>query len=453
MRTILLICIGLWFYGERICARQPLSLDEAVCRSLAHKPSLQVLRLQTRQQQLSEKEAQARWWPEISFAYDYRYNPVVATTIIPIGQFDINNPTNTVRGIKMGTKWQQNGGFTISQPLIDWSVIRNVKRARLATELASTEQKIGRDALIYETARSYLNICRYEQLTEIALNDTLRTATTLREQQLRYQNEQLLVSDLNRALINHNDALNRWQNSLTDLIAEKLYLAFLTGIPNDSMLLHIRFQPESIALLREYMATAAQPDSLPELRKQEIEQRLAIEDLRIAKARNIPTLSLEGFIGANQYNDCLSPFERDTWYGSSYVGISVKIPLLYQENFRARNRRIRLDAEIHALQQKETRERYHTDAMVALQRSENLQREIDRIENNRTLEAEVLRVLSKRFSEQRASAFELNLEELEYLKMQQSLQEKYTEQILQSLDYLKNTGLLYLLQSPLQPQE
>lgn len=434
-------------------AQQSLSLDEAVCRTLAHKPSLQVLRLQTRQQQLSEKEAQARWWPEISFAYNYRYNPVIPTTIIPVGQFDIKNPTNAERAIKMGSNWQQNVGFTISQPLIDWSVIRNVKRARLASELASTEQKIGRDELIYEAARSYLNICRYEQLAQIALSDTLRTASTLRNQQSRFDNEQLLISDLNRARINHNDAVNRWQNNLTDLIAEKLYLAFLTGIPNDSILLHTQFQPESMGLLREYMTRAAQPDSLHELQKQEIEQKIAAEDLRIAKARNIPTVALEAFIGANHFNHRFDPFKCNSWYGSSYVGIAINVPILYQENFKARNRRLQLDKEIYALQQTETSNRYHTDAMIALQRSESLQQEINRIEKNSLLEAEVLRVLSRRFEEQRASAFELNLEELEYLKMQQSLQEKYTEQILQSLDYLKNSGLLYLLQAPLRPQE
>ncbi|MEG1903565.1 MAG: TolC family protein [Bacteroidales bacterium] len=449
MRTLILLCCLFLISG--LSGQKLLKLDEAVRRSIAHKPSLQVLRLQSNQQQLSVREAKANWWPEISFAYDYRYNPVVATTVIPIGQFDINNPTNVVRGIKMGTKWQQNTGITLSQTLIDWSVIRNIKRSKLAAKRAVSEEKSGRDELIFEAARSYLNICRYEQQTLITLNDTLRTFTTLAQQEVLFANERLLISDLNRARINHNDAISRWQNSVTDLIAEKLYLAFLTGIPNDSMLLSVRFDQESLSYLNACMRYEATPDSLHSLQTLQMDEQIARQDLRVAKARSLPTLSLNAFFGGNQFNDCLSPFEKGTWYASSYIGISIQWPILYRENFTARNKRLRLEAQIQALRKTEESARYQTDALIAAQRFESLRQEIERLEKNKILEEEVLRVLGKRFEEQRASAFELNLEALEYLKLQGELQEKQTEQILQSLEYLKNTGLLYLLQSPAQP--
>lgn len=437
----------------KLSAQDTLRLHEAVGRAVTHKPSLQVLRLQTRQQQLSVKEAQARWWPDISLAYDYRYNPVVATTVIPIGQFDINNPTNTVRGIKMGTKWQQNAGLTLSQPLINWAIGRNVKRARLATQQALAEQKVGRDELIYETARSYLLICRYEKQVATALNDTLRTYTTWLQQEVLYRNERLLRSDLNRARINHNNALNQWQNILTELIAEKLYLAFLTGIPTDSMLSTVRFDSNALIAVGKMMQHSQQPDSLHTLAKLRMQQLVARQDVRLARAKSLPTLAFEAFVGGNQYNDCLSPFEKHTWYGSSYLGISLRLPILYQENFSARNKRLRLETAKLNLQLQEQEKQYQTDALIALQQTEGLQQQIDRLENNKELEQEVLNVLGKRFHEQRATPFELNLEELEYLKIQNELQEKYSEQILQRLEYLKNTGLLYLLQAPVPKSE
>ncbi|MEG1585907.1 MAG: TolC family protein, partial [Bacteroidales bacterium] len=224
-----------------LSSQTKLSLDEAIRASIRHKPSLEILRLQEKQENLSLQEIKARWWPEISLSYNYRYNPVVATSILPIGQFDINNPTNEVRGIKMGTKWQQNGGLSISQPLIDFSIIRAVRQSKNLCKLAITNQKIGRDELIYETARCYLTICQKEKILENSIQDTLRTFTTLRLQEALFRHERLLVSDLNRARINHNESVNLLENTRTDLLTEKIFLSFLTGFTPDSLILFTRF--------------------------------------------------------------------------------------------------------------------------------------------------------------------------------------------------------------------
>ena len=453
MRRLLIYGL-LSFLTSGLAAQTLLTLDEAVRKAIRHKPSLEVLRLQTQQEELSRKEIKARWWPEISLSYDYRYNPIVATTIIPIGQFDVNNPTNAVRGIRMGTKWQQNGGITLSQPLLDFAIQRNLRRSKLLCELASANQKIGHDELIYEVAQSYLNICRKEELMEINRQDTLRTYVTLRQQMSLFKNEKLLLSDLNRARINHNDAISLLEDVQTDLLTEKIYLSFLTGISTDTLVFFTRFDPQqSRRQIRWCLDEKVQPDSLYILRKLNLEQRTAREDLKIAKARSLPTLSLEAFLGGNHFNDCFSPFERNTWYGSSYLGISLKLPIVYQENFKARNKRLHLNATIYALQEAEQRRQLNTNALISFENIRKTEKEIERLEENKSLEQQILVVLSRRFEEHQTAAFELNLEELEYLKIQTRLQEKYTEQILESLNYLKNTGLLYLLQHPAQPEE
>ncbi|MEG1585908.1 MAG: TolC family protein, partial [Bacteroidales bacterium] len=195
----------------------------------------------------------------------------------------------------------------------------------------------------------------------------------------------------------------------------------------------------------KYSEKRGRPDSLYSIQKLQLEQETARLELQTVKANSLPTLSLEAFLGANQYNQHFSPFEKHTWYGSSYVGVSFKLPILFKENFTARNKRLQLNIRILSLQEEEERSRLSTEALQSYYRIQAIRQEINRIKENKALEQQSLLILSRRFKEQQTTAFELNLEELEYLKMQTALSQKYTEEVIETLNYLQNSGLLYLL--------
>ncbi|MEG1617295.1 MAG: TolC family protein [Bacteroidales bacterium] len=430
--------------GARTAQKESvLTLEMCIERALLNRKSIEAARVRVQEQNLSMREIKARWLPEISLSYDYRFNPIIATTLIPIGQFDINNPTNTVRGIRMGSKWQQNGGMTLSQPLIDFAVHRALKRGKLEQSLAEADLEQLRQAVIYETTLSYLNICRQEQLLENAATDTLRSYNLLREQQARFENEQLLRSDLNRAQINHNDAIQFWEDNLTELTTEKIYLAFLIALPPASLvaLAHFGFE-EAHRRLSRLMEQEPQTDQIGELLRFGVQERIAHAELKEQKAKSLPTLSLDAFVGGNQYSEKLSPFEKNSWFGSSYIGISFKLPILYKENFNLRNQRYKARASALRLDRSDKRAQFEAEALMAREKWENSRRRITTLTENRELLREALRILNRRFEEKQATAFEVNLEEIELLKLQNNLLEQYREENLQILEYLMNSGLL-----------
>jgi hypothetical protein len=88
-------------------------------------------------------DAQSKFLPQIALAYEYRYNPIISTQIVPTGLFS-GTPTSETQAIRFGTKWQQNAGVTVYQPLIDLSLkvrLRKVKSMSLWQIGISKKQK------------------------------------------------------------------------------------------------------------------------------------------------------------------------------------------------------------------------------------------------------------------------------------------------------------------------
>ncbi|MGL4292883.1 MAG: TolC family protein [Bacteroidales bacterium] len=441
------ICVFLFLFSVLSGgAQQLLTLKESIRLTIGQKPSQEVLRLEQRQAELSREEIKAQWWPEIDFSYNYRYNPVVATTIIPIGQFDVNNPTNAVRGIKMGTEWQQNTGISVKQPVLDISKIYQGRKSDLLIRLSHVNEKIGRDQLIAEVARTYLEICSKQELAAQAVQDTVRTRLTYEQQNLRFQQKKLLVSDLNRALINHNNSVNQLESILTDLFSEKVYLSFLTGLPVDSVLLKYCFDASAeLIRMKSVLRQPFNPDSLPLLHKYDLQKEIDMQALKIRKSKSIPVISFDAFLGANQYTRSLSPFDKNSWYASSYLGLSLTIPILYGENLRSRNKRLSIDQTKSGLEREEQLNLYKHNALTAFHKIGNIEKQILRLEKNIELERQILLVLDKRLKEYQINAFEINQEETEYQKQLVELRIKYKEQIQEYLNYLENSGMLFIL--------
>lgn len=410
---------------------------------LQQKPAIRAEQFRTQEAALSTQEIRAKWWPEISVAYNYRYTPIIPTTLIPVGQFNLDNPTDVVRGIRMGSKWQQNGGLLLSQPLIDFSISRSLKRSRLQKQLAQTNYRNARQVLIREITLSYLNICRWEELLREAAADTVGSALLLKEQQLRFGREQLLRSELNRAKINHNDAVTWLKEQQTELIMEKIYLAYLTGQSPDSVVFHKSFDSKRAESdLKTLMNSDIPTDSIPAVQQLFLQSRIAGAELREAQSRNLPTFSFDGYVGGNHYAPAFDPFRKRSWYGNAYIGISMNLPILYGEDISARNKRLKIKMHAFELDATDEKERLHTLSQQRLVRIGFLEETVNTLTENRELQRESLRVLRRRFEEQQITSFELNIEETELLKLQSKLGQNLQDLNTERLQYLYEKGLL-----------
>ena len=151
---ILLTCL----ISINLHAQAILSLDSCVSMAIENRASIRSHAQDQLIAALKTADLKAKYWPQISLNYDYRYNPIIQTSIIPIGQF-YPEATSEVRAMRFGTTWQQNAGATIYQPLWDASIASQVAESKIQDRLKQLDQQnVNYVQLVLELIKNELNV-------------------------------------------------------------------------------------------------------------------------------------------------------------------------------------------------------------------------------------------------------------------------------------------------------
>ena len=162
---ILLISLSTGLSGQEI------KLITCIDSALANKGNIQAVRTDIEIAKLQTSSAYQKYLPDLSLSYNYRYNPIIPTQIIPLGQFN-QIPTDEKRPIKFGTGWQQNSGLNLYQPIIDFSIKSRVAESRINEKLKNTDAAAAERDLKLEVIKSFTNIWLKEE--------QLRSASSIR---------------------------------------------------------------------------------------------------------------------------------------------------------------------------------------------------------------------------------------------------------------------------------
>jgi outer membrane protein TolC len=224
-----------------------------------------------------------------------------------------------------------------------------------------------------------------------------------------------------------------------------VYLLFLTGetdIENSDFVIDTgfikQFQLSASGLLPVF-------DAIPELQQMELQSQLTGTQIRSEQAKHLPTLSMKGFIGANQYTNNFNPTESNTWFGLGYIGIDLKYPIFFGENVQKNIQVLRLQTTQYKQQKEDKSAFYSKDAYTSKLKMDRVREQLKTQEENLALSTESIDITQARVAEGQESAATLNLDEASL----QSLKAVYEMNKKQLWDYwllyLKATGQLNIL--------
>jgi outer membrane protein TolC len=389
---------------------------------------------------LQKEEARGRYLPDISLAYEYRYYPIIATQVIPSGQF-LPVPTGELRPIKFGTSWQQNAGLTVYQPIIDGTIKNRVEESRINERVKQADVKIAEEELAYEVLKTFSRIMQFTEQKASAAADTARTFQTITYIRNRFVEGKILKTELNKALLNHYNALNSYQSAHADLVKEKFYLAYLTSIPVAELL----DKPYEFSPLTSPLAMGNGDiviDSIAQYQQLNERRALLGAQARTEQRKPLPTLGFQGFLGANQFTNNFNPVESNTWFGNSYVGLQVKVPILSSENRSVRVKQY-AGQQVSLDQQKEDlRQQLLNDYRQAGIEAIKTQQQIALAEQNVRLLEENVSIYQERVSAGRESTHELLLQEIDLQKEKASLLKLKADLANNQVEQVKASGRL-----------
>lgn len=428
-----------------VMSQKVLTLKDAINSAFLNRKNIQAGKSNLAIQKLETEILYKKYWPQISLEYNYLYNPILQTSILPIGIFNPSYPLDATKGIQFGTKWSQTAGVTVIQPLVDQSIRRQIIEAKLQERLAAATQAQTEYDLAYTVAQTYIEISLQQAKIESAIADTVRTFISYSLLKNKFDEKRLLKSDMNRSIINHNNTRQLLSDAIADLIADKVYLLFLTGQSG--------FEQPDIIIdtgffnIHKILHANTNPDFklIPEFQQLELEEQLKSIQAKSEKAKYLPIVSVKGFIGANQYTNKFDPVEANNWFGLSYVGVDVKLPLLFGEDKKKKLQQLRLQATQYHLQKEDKAAQYNKEAITATINMERTVAQANTQEENILLSNESIVIIRARVAEGQESASTLNLEEAD-LQQLKSVYETTKRQLwLYWLDFQKASGRLGLL--------
>jgi len=427
------ICVG---------AQTPLLLKQAIVSALGNRKNIQADKMDIAIRRLQTEALLKKYWPQVSLDYNYLFNPILQTSILPIGVFNPNYPIDATKSVQFGTKWTQAAGLTVTQPLLDLSIARSKNEAELQEKITAASQAQIEYELVYNVALAYGNIGLQQEQIKIAIADTARTWISYQLQNDRYKAKRLLKSDLNAAIINHNNAVQKLLDAVSQLVENKVYLLYLIGQNssiNTDFAIDTNFLPDNSRLQTIVQATN---DSIPELRQLALQAKLSGIQARSEDAKYLPTINLKGFIGANQYTNQFNPLASGSWFGLSYVGLYIKLPLLIGEDKQNKLRQLQLQSQQYNDQLDDKSAQYNKDALTAQIKTDRITAQLKTLESNIILSKETVKILQDRFQAGQESASTLNTEEANLQNIQANRQVSEVQLRLYWLDYLKATGQL-----------
>jgi len=156
----------------------------------------------------------------------------------------------------------------------------------------------------------------------------------------------------------------------------------------------------------------------------------------------LPTMGLVGYLGANQFSDTFQPVAAHSWFGISYVGLKVNVPILFGDSPRNKVQQLELQSTQVNLQREDKTLEYIQHLLSVKIKMDNLQRQLKVQEENIVLSTESILIFRARVQEGQESASHLNREEAGFQLLKSEYEWNKRNWWVYWLDHLKYAGQL-----------
>jgi len=420
---------------------QEIKLITCIDSALANMGNIQAVRTDIEIAKLQTSSAYQKYLPDLSLSYNYRYNPIIPTQIIPVGQFS-QILSDEKRPIKFGTEWQQNSGLNLYQPIIDFSIKSRVAESRINEKLKNTDAAAAERDLKLEVIKSFTNIWLREEQLRSAELDTLHTSRTKELFMVKSKEGKVLKTEVNKAILNHNNALSDYVAVSSSLTREKIYMSFLTGISLETLLDgKFDFSPFSDDVLN---VSNADPllDSIPSVKSLRLRAELLEQQQKSERMKHTPIIGFEGFLGANQYTDTFSPFLSGSWYGSSYMGLSLRFQIISGSSTKNRVNQLKLEEKGLKSRLEDEMNRVSNNSLLLTEEVKQIEYQAGLSKQNIALYEENLSLNQERFDKGQINAYDLLTDEIDFQKERSKFNEKRAELVYKQIELINNSGAL-----------
>ncbi len=321
--TLLLLVVA---YAANAQQSFKLSLDEAIKYAMDNQPAFQNYKIDQQISTAKRFESTSKYLPKLNGSFDMRDN-------LKLGVIALKFP-NPITGqeqdlkVTQGTKYVGSAGVDLNQPILDMGAIADMKVSKQQQQLTNLQLQQAIVDLKMNVSRAYYLALLNNERVKKAEKTVERSQKAYDDTKVKYDNQNALKSDLNRAYLNLSNAKYLLKVSQDSVVTAKAALSQLISLPLDAQLelngsLPSDVKPETVP---EYPDFKGAEQNRIELQAENAQLNLGRTQLSKINYQYLPSINGYGFIGGQGLgNDKL--FAKDKWFWTSYIGLRVNIPI------------------------------------------------------------------------------------------------------------------------------
>lgn len=438
------------------CQGQTMTLAECVNMGIAHNLQLSNARLGIEKGRLGITQNRSRLLPVIQGVAQftgYLMNPVNVTTGTLLDKEFSDDPT--WQKIK-SMKYQSNAGVLLNVPLYNQAILSSIDVAKTVESIQGLSYEKAREELTLQIGKVYYMAQTSKEQLRLTDKNIERMKELCEITEALFHQGVVMEVDLNRVRINYE--LLQTERAMQNTLHEQQLnmLRYLLNLPLEASLevkpMEGTFAPfgmtssskETISSSKDALSLIqieGVSSQLPELQLAEKKRQLIDQQIKTVKAGYLPTLSLTGYLGGLGYNEKIHQF-TDHWFGNSYIGVSLRVPIFEANAKHLKIRQYRYDAQQAQNNQDLLRkqlDRSYADAVLQMNRN----MEIVKTQNECRKQAEeVYQIAEVQYKEGVASMTALLQDDMQLRSAQSSCIQAVCQCKLAQLDLLRLSGRL-----------
>lgn len=376
-----IVFILILFYSISTFAQEVdkmLTLDEAINYATEHSPTLNIERIKLNEANISVKESQLQFVPNIYLTSDVRRNLIIPATPVPANVFDPSAQEGELMYLKFNTKWNSSAGVNLNYDLFNPEKLNSVAEQKHQLNIQEYDAQLSEEELREKVALAYAECVIANEQQQLLKGDTAYYASLLSNANTLFLKEQISLSQKNDAHSAFNNSFVNYLEAEKIVTDRKAELLYLIGMDVTTHNIETLLLQEDIQTLLQKIKQRLRSDysDLEEARQQEVIDLAALR-IRSASLKYAPTLTLNGYYGTNYYNNEFSLFNNDYWRGNSYIGLSLRIPITQSLSTAKEVSRLRLRKMIESENLREIRNNRNKERLKELSelrvREENYQ--------------------------------------------------------------------------------
>lgn len=315
-------------FSEEAKERLPdkLSLENAIAIALRNNLNLAQKNIHL---EIAKKEKEKAKWqkvPDIYANFDLKRNLIIPTTPVPAKAFNPSSDQNEIIPLRFMTNWNSNVGLNAKVDLFNPTNFGKVKEAQQEINLKNTDKEITEVQIAHQIKIDYITCIIAQEQLNLAVSDTLNKQQMLSNSETKYHLGKVKMIELNEAKAIKNEALSSYFEALGIFNNTQSQLLLDMGVSVESSQ-KIQFSNTLDELLSNYQKEDEHKTESLTLKKWKQQKELTEIQLKNTKVGYSPSLSLYAFYGANYFDNRFNFIKNSNWYGNSYIGLSVNLPI------------------------------------------------------------------------------------------------------------------------------